>query len=705
MENAGVVGALRAHGVHSQVLGMETFCEKMFSKKVAVEASVQPIASTKGATLPPVHLNLSMLDMKSAFVTCQRGDGGDEGNATIDFDEFLVCLALCGHIKYEEVEQMSLAQRVEGIVANYLGERDEQAVVTAAVAPPVERFDAKTLAVLPGQAADQHAQWQAAWSKMDLSHVFGFPLWEKEVCVLLQRSFPELSSIFTHYAKSGSAGSGSAHAAETMQQTELTNLALDCGLATEAFPMARVQGVFARADQTDDGRGGDHALELHEFLEAVVMLSFSRANPRFGEVGREHSAEVTLPQCLETLLKRNLLTKAKQDTLGKVRRMVEKEPEVQMALRPLKPRLRPPFAAACAADSTPAGTAPTMSMETFCQDLFDRKVTRDVTVRPTPAVIGASVAPVHSNLSWLDAKGAFVTCQASGESDAARQTLSFDEFVVCLALCGHIKYEEVEQMSLAQRVEGIVANYLGERDEQAVVTAAVAPPVERFDAKTLAVLPGQAADQHAQWQAAWSKMDLSHVFGFPLWEKEVCVLLQRSFPELSSIFTHYAKSGSAGSGSAHAAETMQQTELTNLALDCGLATEAFPMARVQGVFARADQTDDGRGGDHALELHEFLEAVVMLSFSRANPRFGEVGREHSAEVTLPQCLETLLAKHLLKNAKRDSLAKIKRLIEKAPEATPPTSPCRLPRVSPRKLLPVSGEGDHQGGPPSGQARL
>ena len=35
---------------------------------------------------------------------------------------------------------MSLAQRVAGIVANYLGEKDEKAVISEHVAPPMERF-------------------------------------------------------------------------------------------------------------------------------------------------------------------------------------------------------------------------------------------------------------------------------------------------------------------------------------------------------------------------------------------------------------------------------------------------------------------------------------------------------------------------------------------------------------------------------------
>ena len=75
-----------------------------------------------------------------------------------------------------------------------------------------------------------------------------------------------------------------------LQQTELVDLALDCELTSEAFPMARVQIIFERADQVDDtfkvsaadrrvvtgetAKGGDRGLELPEFFECLVMLAF-----------------------------------------------------------------------------------------------------------------------------------------------------------------------------------------------------------------------------------------------------------------------------------------------------------------------------------------------------------------------------------------------------------------------------------------------
>ena len=89
-----------------------------------------------------------------------------------------------------------------------------------------------------------------------------------------------------------------------------------------------------------------------------------------------------------------------------------------------------------------------MSMK-FCDELFERKVTREITVDPTPIVKGVPLAPRHSNLSWLDAKGAFAACQ--GASEDGSQTMTFDEFVVCLGLCGHIKNEEIENEPRASR--------------------------------------------------------------------------------------------------------------------------------------------------------------------------------------------------------------------------------------------------------------
>ena len=200
----------------------------------------------------------------------------------------------------------------------------------------MERHDPFKAFPPTGLTPKQHRYFlDEVWAKMDLGQLYGFPLWEKAVFMLLHRSFPELHSIFVTYSKRDD--SGSATALETMQQTELVDLALDCGLATAAFPMARVQLVFARADLVDAGKAGDHgmALDFHEFLEAVVQLSFSRANPTHGEAGHENDAPAhPLPGCLEQMLTKNLLQGAKRSRLAAVKEEMLADREVIELFRP-----------------------------------------------------------------------------------------------------------------------------------------------------------------------------------------------------------------------------------------------------------------------------------------------------------------------------------------------------------------------------------
>ena len=151
----------------------------------------------------PVQVSLSAMDVQYAFVVAQDGArslAGEEGAETIGFDEFAACVALCGCVKYEEVEQMSLAQRVAGICSNLLGEKDEQQVITQAIVPKVTRFEPEQLKPPPHVSAASHLRFLAAWRRMDLSRIHGFPLWERPVFVRLLASFDELDAFFAFYA-------------------------------------------------------------------------------------------------------------------------------------------------------------------------------------------------------------------------------------------------------------------------------------------------------------------------------------------------------------------------------------------------------------------------------------------------------------------------------------------------------------------------
>ena len=100
--------------------------------------------------------------------------------------------------------------------------------------------------------------------------------------------------------------------------------------------------------------------------------------------------------------------------------MISSDAWLQLVLRPRKAALKKEFERAAKNDSTmTAGATLMMSMEKFCDELFERKVTREITVDPTPIVKGVPLAPRHSNLSWLDAKGAFAACQGASEDGSA----------------------------------------------------------------------------------------------------------------------------------------------------------------------------------------------------------------------------------------------------------------------------------------------
>ena len=121
------------------------------------------------------------------------------------------------------------------------------------------------------------------------------------------------------------------------------------------------------------------------------MLAFQKANPKFGEVGHNTSASVPapLPGCLDTLLNKHILKKAKTDTLAKTLKRIEKEPEVQAVVRARTPDLNKVFKAKSSAAHSKTAN-PLMSMEQFIALLVERTVAKDVLVHPTPNISGAA---------------------------------------------------------------------------------------------------------------------------------------------------------------------------------------------------------------------------------------------------------------------------------------------------------------------------
>ena len=201
--------------------------------------------------------------------------------------------------------------------------------------------------------------------------------------------------------------------------------------------------------------------------------------------------------------------------------------------------------------------------------------------------------------------------------------------------------------------------------------------------------------------------------------------MQAAFADIAALFTQYTKiatdgeRGQGGTGGlggtdgnrgtegggggviTSGAETLQQAQLVTLAMDTGLVgEESFPLARLLELYSLVvlpvsiEATGKGRSGKlvtrNALKLHSFMELLVLIAFYRANPAVsitpaiaagvgegvgvgvgegvgeGEEAQEaplQQVEAPLPGCLQMMLAKHVLKAAKRNELRRTRRLME------------------------------------------
>jgi hypothetical protein len=173
----------------------------------------------------------------------------------ISFDEFLLCLGMCGAFKYD-VQGMKIPQRVEAIVSEYLGKASAEAALEAA-APKAKRFD-------PSRSGADPA-FIACWRSLDLSSVVGFPVWEEAVFRVLADGFAGLRATFAAY-EGDTPG---------LQQAELVSLALDYNLASESYSISMIVSLFEKVCHEIGAGSAD--LELADFVQFLVILAFARS--------------------------------------------------------------------------------------------------------------------------------------------------------------------------------------------------------------------------------------------------------------------------------------------------------------------------------------------------------------------------------------------------------------------------------------------
>jgi len=566
------------------------------------------------------------------------------GNANhqIGFEEFLNALALCGHIKFMETkdyaskdsQKSTMVQRVCGIFDMFAmrlpgaGQTflKEKAIISRMVYPAGPRTKiANTAGPVAGQSAEEHkafvATWKSAMTACTDIDVIGFPVWEEDIFKMLQPVYPELQAIFSNYAQSIAGGSlqKTSLLAVTMQDNELASFCRDAGLINEKFSIARVQSIFRDVAGTFDetsgigktaesGQGGGTGnscagIHMAGFIVLLLLMALNRANPKLGSVGQagEQAVDKPLPGCLEEMLQGQILKKAKRNKMSgfksellsadykamtsQARGVVQREFE-----KACKKREKMPAVALFAKYM--------MSKGTLVAEFKDKGIIVQKAVKGKPKVTGDAAADVELSLSALDCESAFTLCQDGAHGDAANDTIEFDEFLLCLSMCGAFKYSsDGAGMAIGDRVEAIIQEYTGKSSAEAALIAA-APKAERYDPS------GSGADP--KFLKEWSKMDLQYLQGFPVWEKDVFDVMAAGFDDLTALFTYYAGD----------TPGMQQAELVDLALDNCLPTKKFTITMIIALFEQVNK--ESGAGDSDLELFEFLQFLITLAMSMDN---------------------------------------------------------------------------------------
>ena len=101
--------------------------------------------------------------------------------------------------------------------------------------------------------------------------------------------------------------------AEEMDMTEWLTFSKDCKFVVKHFERGIVEAIYMKALSRQGGTVHDREMALYEFLEAIVRVSFKRANPHHGEYHSKYKL-VPLPGCLQFLLQENIYPLARRDT-------------------------------------------------------------------------------------------------------------------------------------------------------------------------------------------------------------------------------------------------------------------------------------------------------------------------------------------------------------------------------------------------------
>merc|ERR1719453_1306811 len=244
------------------------------------------------------------------------------------------------------------------------------------------------------------------------------------------------------------------------------------------------------------GPAANNELVLYEFLNVVVRTAFHRLNPEFGELTMEHQETILpVPQCLEQTLREAILPKAHRDDAQEFRSKNMQMPEVQAALNEGRPRLQAWFA------TIPLDENQKVGITQWVSTLEALNVLGTFTCTQGSDIVGDDRVGTEfkCRLSVPQAKAAFVNAQKETGGAVEDVSLDFDELLECVARCGVDKYRAVEQIKTGEKVAAMIANILGDLNEEQVITAATYITAERFTPP-----PSPPKGITAELQQVWS---------------------------------------------------------------------------------------------------------------------------------------------------------------------------------------------------------
>ena len=570
-----------------------------------------------------VKCRFSIVNAKAAFLDSQNNGQVGVGQSSetdalnvLDYEEFKECVARCAVNKYSAVKQMTQGMCVEAMIQNMIGEKTEEDVMRARAYISAERFDRSKSQPRGGTSAADHEKFLACWDQMQLDGLHGFPIWEEDVHNALAENFVTLSGVFDTYCKS--LADKDAKNASEMDMQEFQDFAVDVGLETPGYAFAQMGAAFTAANKSGKGAAGppaDAQLQLYEFLNVLVRVSFWRMNPTHGQHGQEAATGrdkqgnvivfTPVPQALKETIKNVIVPNIRKDNSTNFRETTFKDAEVQKAISEHKSKLQSwwenlPFDPKVATDK--------LGMEQWVKILqklntigtFECTQGSDVTGDPD---IGTKY---QCRLSVPQAKQAFMKAQGQQGDSPDAALLEFSEMEECIARCAVDKYRGVKAMNAGQAVDGFCKNILGEATEEEVITAVTYKTAPRYD----------ASGDSSEFGQCWAKCKFNDLHGFPLWEKEVYDALNGSFDSLKETFLAYC--AGLNDVDAEAAQTMDMDEFHDFVIEAELATKEYSFDVMTNQFNQAN----AGSGDKTLDLAEFLQMVPHIAFWRQNPEHG-----------------------------------------------------------------------------------